>query len=341
MRKLTMSAMSICLLALVLLVTSCQCGAPATTSEPAPPTLTMTYYESAEHGFSIEYPEGWAQQSHGAATSFSFQFNDPEGRLSAGVSVDYRAEEIGLADAASEGKGYLESSPQFEMVSEGNVTIGDSISGYEMVGKGDIGAGKVEKFRYVVLVREKQVLWVGISGEPVAFDEQKQLVDTIIDSFKLLSTYTFVPLPPSPGGTYTNAEHGFSITYPAGWAEATTGQYDEIVDLRAAEGLPEIMVRAWTEETTLDEAASELKQMYSEHVGNYGLLSEGEITLDDGTPAYEFVFKGTMEGYLLTCKCVIVVREADVFLIQGFTMPDRFEQDEPVLDEVIGSFHLR
>ena len=52
----------------------------------------MTTYENTEHGFSIEYPAVWAQQSHGAATSFQFQFNEPEGSLSAGVSVDYRAE---------------------------------------------------------------------------------------------------------------------------------------------------------------------------------------------------------------------------------------------------------
>ena len=32
--------------------------------------------------------------------------------------------------------------------------------------------------------------------------------------------------------------------------------------------------------------------------------------------------------------------EADVFLVQCFSLPDRFEQDEPMLDEVIGSFHL-
>ena len=101
------------------------------------------------------------------------------------------------------------------------------------------------------------------------------------------------------------------------------------------------MVRAWTEEeTTLDEAASNLKQMYSENIGDYEFLSEGEITLDDGTPAYEFMFKGTMGGYLLTCKNVIVIREVDVFLMQGLSLPDRFELDEPVLDEVIGSFHL-
>ena len=130
------------------------------------------------------------------------------------------------------------------MLSEGNVTLGEGILGYEMIGQGDVGAGKVEKFRYIVLVREKQIFWVGVSGEPDQFDEQKQLVDTIIDSFKLLSTYTFVPPAPSPGGTYTNDEYGFSITCPAGWSDYTTGQYDEILDLQAAEGIPEVMVRA-------------------------------------------------------------------------------------------------
>ena len=190
MRKVTMWTVGICLLSLIVVVTGCQCGAaapppapePTLTSSPTPapapapvptsspaqpvtpaPALTMTLYENGEHGFSIEYPEGWVENSHGAATSFGFQFNEPEGSLSVGVSVDYKPEEIGLADTVSEGKGYLESSPQFEMVSEGNVTIGDNISGYEMVGKADIGAGKVEKFRYVVLVREKQAFWAGVS----------------------------------------------------------------------------------------------------------------------------------------------------------------------------------
>ena len=358
MRKLTVWAVGICLVALVVIVASCQCGAPETIPEtttpptqpttppatpeltPAPPVLTMTLYENTEHGFSIEYPEGWTQQSQGAATSFQFQFNDPEGSFSTDVSVDYRPEEIGLADAVSEGKGYMESSPQFEMLSEGNVTIGEGILGYEMIGTGDIGTGKVEKFRYVILVRQKQVFWAGIRGEPDQFDEQQQLVDSVVDSFKLLPSYTYVPPAPSEGGTYTNAEHGFSIEYPEGWADYTTGQYGEIVDLRAAEGIPEVMVRTWTEEeTTLDEAASKLKSMFSE-LGDYEFLSEGEITLNDGTPAYEFVFNGTMGGYFLTCKFVVVIREVDFFLVQGFSLPDRFQQDEPVMDEVIRSFHL-
>jgi len=357
MRKVTMWTVGICLLSLIVVVTGCQCGAPATipaatptpastpSPAPAPPptptALTTTLYENGEHGFSIEYPEGWTEKPRESTISFGFQFSEPEGSLSVGVSVDYKPEEIGLADAVSEGKEYLESGPQFEIFSEGDVTTGEGISAYEMIGQGDIGTGKVEKFKEVVLVRDKQVFWVGVSGEPDQFDEQKQLINTIIDSFKLLSSYTYVPPALSPGGTYTNAEYGFSITYPAGWSDYTTGQYSEILDLRAAEGIPEVMVRTWTEEeTTLAEAASGLKSMFSEIAGDYEFLSEGEITLDDGTPACEVVFSGTMGGYLLTCKFVVVVREADVFLVQCFSLPDSFEQEEAVLDEVIGSFHL-
>ena len=368
MRKVTMWTVGICLLSLIVVVTGCQCGAtapppapeptltpsptPAPTPTPSPspipapmptppPALTMTLYENTEHGFSIEYPEGWTENVHGAATSFQFQCNEPEGSFLAGVTVEYKPEGISLANAVSDSKEYLESSPQFEMLSEGNVTIGEGISGYEMIGTGDIGTGKIEKSRYVVLVWEKQVFWVGANGEPDQFDEQKKLADTIIDSFKLLPSYTFVPPAPSPGGTYTNAEYGFSITYPAEWADFTTGQYGEILDLRAVGGIPEVMVKTWTvETTTLAESASMLKSMFSEQLGDYEFLSEGEITLDDGTPAYEIVFNGTMGGFLLTCKYVIVSPEANGFLIMGFSLPGSFEQDEPVLDEVIGSFHL-
>ena len=357
-KQANMTILFTIIVTLTLLATGCQCGAPTTTPEtttpptqpttlpatpeltPAPPALTMTLYENTEHGFSIEYPEGWAENAHGAATSFYLQCNEPEGSLSVGVSVDYKTEEIGLADAVSEGKEYMESGPQFEVFSEGDVTIGEGISGYEMIGQGDVGTGKVAKFREVALVREKQIFWVGVSGEPDQFDEQKQLINTIIDSFKLLPFYTYVPPAPSPGGTYTSAEYGFSITYPAGWSDYTTGQYAEILDLRAAAGIPEVMIRSWTSETTAEEAAATLQQVYSENFADYELLSEGEITLADGTPAYEFIFNATMEGYFLTAKCVIVMRGEDAFNIMGFGSPSTFAQDEPVLDEIIGSFHL-
>jgi hypothetical protein len=302
--------------------------------------VMMSLYENTEHGFSIEYPEGWSEDAYGAATSFRLQCNEPEGGLSVDVSVDYRPEKINLVDVVAESKEYMKSEPQFEIFSEGDVTISKGVSAYEMIGQGDEGAGN-KKFRYVILVRDKQVFWVGVSAEPDQFDEQMQLVNTIIDSFKLLSSYTYVPPAPGPGGSYTSDEYGFSMNYPAGWSDYATGQYNEILDLRAPEGIPEVMIRIWTEEeVTLDEVATKLQKQFSESTGDYELLSEGEITLDDGTPAYEFVFNGTMGGYFLTCRFMVVIREADIFLVQCFSLPSHFEQDKAVLDEVIRSFHF-
>jgi len=306
----------------------------------APEEPQWTLYESTEHGFSIEYPEGWTENVQRAGAYFFLEITDSEGRLAVDISLEYRTEEIVLTDLVSEGKAYMEAMPEFELSSEGDVTIGEGIPGYEMLGTGDLGTGAVENFRYVVLVRGKQGFWVGVRGEPADFDQHQKTVDAIIDSFKLLATYTFILSIPTEGGTYTNADYGFSISYPAGWMEAPTGRPGEVVSLSAAEGLPSIMVRAWTEETTLADYASKLKEDISKHMGDYELFSEGEITLADGTPAYEIVFSGTMEGYHLKCKYVIVIQEANIFLLQGFTMPAQFEQDEAVLDEVVRSFHL-
>jgi len=208
MPKLRISARVICCLVLVMITLGCR--GP---SAPSPPSITMTLYENIEHGFSIEYPEGWTESMRGAGTTyFSLEFKDPEGRLTTSVSLEYKTERIILADLVSETKAYLESRPQYELISEGDIAIGEGILGYELVGRGDLEGGKVEKFRFVTLAREQQGFWVGVSGEPADFDQQAQIIDAIVDSFKLLPTYTFVPPTPSPGGIYTSAEYGFSIT---------------------------------------------------------------------------------------------------------------------------------
>jgi hypothetical protein len=302
----------------------------------------MTPYENTEHGFSIEYPEGWIESERTAGQSFSIEFRDPEGHLTLDASVEYRTEEVALADAVSEGKTYMEAMPQVELTSEGDVTIGQDMPGYEIVGKGDIGAGKVEIFRYVVLVREKQGFWVGVRGEPAVFDQQEELVDAVIDSFRFLPAYTYVPLTPGPAGTYTSAEHGFSISYPAGWMETPTSHPEEVMSLASAEGLPgvSVSVHPVEEGTTAADYGRQASQKLGQIWGDYELFSEGEITLDDGTPAYEIVFSGTMEGFSLKGKHVIVVEGAQAFFIMGFSMPATFEQDETALDEVIRSFHL-
>ena len=312
------------------------------TEEEAPPSIPMSLYENTEHGFSIEYPEGWTENVQRAGAYFSLEITDSEGRLIVEVSLEYRAEDIVLTDFVSETKTYMEAIPEFELSSEGDVTIGEGISGYELVGKGDLGTGAVEKFRYVVLVRGKQGFWVGVRGEPAYFDQQEEMVDIIVDSFKLLATYTFIPPTPSAGGTYTSAEHGFSISYPEGWMETPATRPDEIISLVSAEGLPSVSVSVSPvgEGTTLVDYGPELSQGLSQHWGDYELVSEGEITLGDGTTAYETVCSGTREGYALKAKYVVVIQGTQAFFIMGFSMPANFEQDEAVLDEVIHSFHL-
>ncbi len=326
---------------LVLLVLVSGCGGSAAT--PTTPTISMAIYENTEHGFSVKYPEEWTENEQGIGTQFLLEFKDPEGCLTEEVWVEYRTGEVILTNYVTEIKEYMEATPQFEAFSEGDITIGEGISGYEIVGQGALDNREVEKFRYVVLVREKQALGVGVRGEPAVFDQQEQIIDTIVDSFKLLPTYTYVPPTPGAGGTYTSAEYGFSITYPEGWTEAPpTGRPGEIISLASAEGLPSVSVSVSTvgEGATLAEFGPQMSQGLGQHWGDYELVSEGEITLDDGTPAYEIVLSGTMEGYNLKGKYVVVIQGTRAFIITGFSMPARFEQDESILDEVIHSFNL-
>ncbi len=327
-----MSILLVIIMALALLTASCA-GAP---------TIPMTLYESTEHGFSIEYPEGWTESVMELGVLFYFTFVNPEGSLTAMVSVEYKTEEVILADLILEGKEEMESTPQFELISEGDVTIGEAISGYEIVGKGDLGTGEVGKLRFVILARGEQAFWVGAVGETVDFDEQEQLIDAIIDSFKLLPTYTFVPPAPGEAATYTSAEYGFSIDYPAGWMGFPPSRPGEVVSLGSVEGFPGVTVSASPvgEETILAEFGPQFSQSMSEYWGDYELVSEGEITLDDGTTAYETVCSGTREGYALKAKYVVVIQGTQAFFIMGYSTPAQFEQDEAAIDEVIHSFHL-
>ena len=330
-RRGKMSILLVIIVVLAFLTASC--------GEAEAPT---TLYESTEHGFSIEYPEGWTESAQELGAFFFLICTEPEGTLSAMVSVEYRTEDVILADYVAEAKEYMESIPQFELISEGDVTIGEGIAGYEIVWKGDLGTGEVGQFRSVLLTRGKQGFSVEVMGEPADFDQSEETIDAIVDSFELLPTYTYVPPTPSAGGTYTSAEYGFSITYPAGWTETSTGLPTEIVTFISGMGLPGVSViqSLVAEGTTLAEYGPQLSQDISQIYADYELFSEGSITLDDGTPAYEIVFSGIMEGYLLKNKYVIVIQGTQAFAIMGFSLPTTFEQDEAVLDEVIYSFHL-
>jgi len=151
--------------------------------ETEPTSIEMITYENAEHGFSIQYPEGWTGGRQGSGAQFSIDFTNPEGRLTASVYLQYECHEFIPADYVAEGRGYLEASPQYQLISERAIAVGEGISGHEVVARGDFGAGKVEKSRFLLVARGQQGFWVFVRGEPADFDEQEQIVDAIADSF--------------------------------------------------------------------------------------------------------------------------------------------------------------
>ena len=57
-------------------------------------TTQMVLFESAEHGFSIEYPEGWVDSINEMDAQFSFEFLETQGSLAASVFLEYRCQEI-------------------------------------------------------------------------------------------------------------------------------------------------------------------------------------------------------------------------------------------------------
>jgi hypothetical protein len=143
---------------------------------------------------------------------------------------------------------------------------------------------------------------------------------------------------------YESTEHGFSISYPAGWMKApATSDPAELITLASAGGgLPglTVVVAPVGEGITIAEFGPQLSQALSQVWGDYELAFEGEIELGDGTPAYGVVFTGTMGGITLKVKYVAVIRGAQAFSIMGFSTPARFEQDEAALDKVAYSFAL-
>jgi len=302
----------------------------------------MTVYENTEHGFSIEYPEGWSRMENTLGRSFEIEFTDPERRLTMGIYMEHRLKEITLADAVSERRKYLGFQPLLERISQGDTTIGEGIPAYEIVLRRSTGA-KVEELRNILFVRQKQNFSLGVIGAPDNLEQWQESVGSMLSSFILLPTYTFVSATSYPGGTYTDTLYGFSISYPLGWFQVPTGRPGQIISLtyseEASPGIT-ISVVPVVEGTTLTEYVPQVSQGLSQDWSDFDLVSQGETVLSDGTSAYEILFSGVDEGRSLKCKYLIVIQGTEAFFIMGFTSPDRFEQDEAAMDKVLYSFHL-
>jgi hypothetical protein len=169
-------------------------------------------------------------------------------------------------------------------------------------------------------------------------------------------TVTATATTPTTSGptTYTNTEHGFSIIFPEGWIEGKTGFPNEVVSFAPGPQpiVPDIVVYLESVEagTTIDELGPQRSQELSqgmgegdEMVGEFMLISEGEVKLNDGTPAYEIECQFLVKQYnvYIQEKSLYVIRGTELFSITGADMTSSFAASEAILDGSIYTFHLQ
>ena len=83
-RRGIISILLVIIVALAFLTASCGEGEEATSTP-------MTLYESTEHGFSIEYPEGWTESAQELGALFALACTNPEETLYAAISIEFPA----------------------------------------------------------------------------------------------------------------------------------------------------------------------------------------------------------------------------------------------------------
>jgi hypothetical protein len=343
--KWKIAASATCLLALVVLAAACGSTQntytpPTTTLTTTTPSIPLVTYKNAAHGFSVAHLEEWTANETYLGKSYTVSFSYIEGQVTTEVSIDYYSGEAVLSKFVSKTMGYMSALPLYELKSQSDITISGGVPGQDIVFEAQY-LGKLVEFRYVFLVRGKQGFMVGARGEPVHFDHQKSLIDATVKSFELLPTYTYEPTA-SPGGIYTNNQYGFSVTYTDGWVQSPPDQHGGVVEFTYDGLMPIVTVGVSNETpgTTLETFVTQAKAVLPTIWGDFKLISEGSITLDDGTPAYKMVVSGTIQGSEVKCKYVAAIKGTQVFEIAGFDVPSQFDGNESIMDEVILSFHL-
>ncbi|GAF68624.1 unnamed protein product, partial [marine sediment metagenome] len=142
-------------------------------------------------------------------------------------------------------------------------------------------------------------------------------------------------------GFYRNSTYGFSLSYPTSWVTEETGERAPIIEIRGFTGLPiaRVFLGYLPEVTSCQKHASSLTEEVSEVSGSQ-IISEEEITLIDGTPAYEVVYIFPQEDYEVKGKYVCVIQGTQVFEILVFSLKDDFDANQTSIDNLVSSFRL-
>jgi predicted acyl esterase len=141
---------------------------------------------------------------------------------------------------------------------------------------------------------------------------------------------------------YKNEEYGFSIKYPAEYAEEEPHGINEIFRARPPDRFPVLTIKPLGIEDDVTFAA--LKDTFKAAQrfagrGEVEFSSEKEITLADGvTPAYELETEYHIEGYDLRALDLWMVKHHKWFIVEAKTTRDSWARDRDEMNAMLQTF---
>ena len=142
-------------------------------------------YQNTTYGFAISVPEGWAEEETGERTPIVI-IGVPEQLPSVAISATALPQEMSLAEYASQMIAILSQNyPQFQLISEREVTLEQATPGYEIVYTMPVAEDRLVKGKDVLVLRGTQVFHLSAGDWASDFDGHLDVIDQVVYSFRL------------------------------------------------------------------------------------------------------------------------------------------------------------
>jgi oligopeptide transport system substrate-binding protein len=283
-------------------------------------------YDSERFLYSISYPSGWAldDSTPDRVTMSKIDVADLGVRvniLPAGVSLD------NYLDTVKEEFWQLQEVSRDEIKEDGAVIAYDVICTYTK-------QGETQKMRMVVSKRGRYGFSRWAEANETIYEDNRPLLDACLESFE----------PPTIAvGPYANTTHGFSIMLPSGWDGMETGERMPILIATSPVGEPLIYFYTFVdriyESTTAKDFALYVVSDFSE-AKDYRTISEGEVTLGEGTEGYEVVFSHKEGAFNIKRNITSVIRGTQAFVMMIYTLSSTYDKEQGTINEIVSSFAL-
>ncbi|MBA7710121.1 hypothetical protein ES703_119051 [subsurface metagenome] len=132
--------------------------------------------------------------------------------------------------------------------------------------------------------------------------------------------------------TYTNADYGFSVRYPAKWAEQEATAETTVFYAADPAKVPALFICVVEGATFADALTAALEGAGGSDVK---IKSETETTLADGTPATEAVLKVKLAGFGADAFALGLQKDGKWVIVVVGTVGLLAKYDEPLFSEVV------